>query len=203
LYREAIPRLFDPEPVAYKNLPWVIGVLIGSMLIAAAPLVKLFTQKTRGPAAKAQLMELINDELGLLAALLGTLFILWGQPLADPIASIVVAIIIAYNGIRLFVENFAFLIGRSPGKAFLADLETKARSVPGVLGVHDIKAEYVGPETVHAGMHIEVQRGTPMEEADRIAERVHQEIHQGSDPGFCVIKVEAVPIAADGGPEIS
>jgi divalent metal cation (Fe/Co/Zn/Cd) transporter len=77
---------------------------------------------------------LINDESGLLAALIGTLFIMWGQPLADPIASIVVATIIAYNGIRLFIENLSFLLGRSPGSEYLGNVERIARSVPGVAG---------------------------------------------------------------------
>ncbi len=192
LYKEAIPRLFQTEPVTYQNLPWVIGVLFASMFIAAAPLVKLLTQKTRGPAAKAQFTELINDELGLLAALIGTLLIMWGQPLADPIASIVVATIIAYNGIRLFIENLSFLLGRSPGSEYLAKVERIARSVPGVLGVHDLRAEFIGPGVVHAGMHIEVQRGLPIEEADRIAEQVHERIHEGEggESGFCVIHVE-------------
>ena len=46
------------------------------MVIAAAPLVTLLRQEARGAAAKALFIELINDELGLLAALLGTLFVM-------------------------------------------------------------------------------------------------------------------------------
>jgi len=61
-------------------------------------------------------MELINDQLGLLAALVGTWFILWDWPLADPIATIILATIIAYHGLRLFGENSSFLLGRSPGR---------------------------------------------------------------------------------------
>src|SRR5512138_2878864 len=105
LYRESIPRLFSTEIVEYQNLPLAIGVLIVSMVIAAAPLVTLFRQKTRGAAAKAQLTELVNDELGLLAALLGTLSITWGWRLGDPLAAIIVATIIAYNAVGLFREN--------------------------------------------------------------------------------------------------
>jgi cation diffusion facilitator family transporter len=191
LYKEAIPRLFRTEVTTYQNLPLALGVLAVSMVIAAAPLVALIRQKTRGAAAKALLMELINDELGLLAALIGTLFILWGQPLADPLAAIVVATIIAYNGVRLFLENFSFLLGRAPGPAYMAEVERLARSVPGVLDIHDLRAEYIGPDTVHAGMHIVVQRGLPIEEAERIAEDVRQRIHQGTDVGFCVIHVDA------------
>jgi cation diffusion facilitator family transporter len=191
LYQEAIPRLFQPAETAYQNLGLVVGVIVVSMMIAAAPLFSLFRQKTRGAAAKAQLVELFNDELGLTAALIGTLFIAAGQPLADPIASIVVATIIAVNAVGLFRENSCYLLGRSPGKAYLTNLEKSALSVPGVLGVHDLRAEYIGPGVVHAGMHIEVQRGLPIEEAERIAEEVDRQIHQTAEPGYCVIHVDA------------
>lgn len=190
LYEESIPRLFQREETAYQNLWLAIGVIVVSMVIAAVPLIQLYLQKTRGAVAKAQFLESINDELGLVAALIGTLFIIWDKPIADPIASIAVATIIAYNGVKLFLENFGLLLGRSPGAEYLAKIESIARSVPGVLGVHDLRAEYIGPETVHAGMHIEVARGTPVEEADRIAEEVEKLIHQGTEPGFCVIHVD-------------
>lgn len=196
LYRESIPRLFQTEETAFQNLGLALGVIIASMLLVAAPLIGLFRQKARGAAARAQLVEMFNDELGLLAALVGILFILWGYPIADPIASLVVATIIAWNAIKLFRENASFLLGRAPGPDFQARVEHEARSVPGVLGVHDYRAEYVGPDVVHAGMHIEVARGLPIEEADCIAENVKRRIHEGTDAGYCVIHVDAVEQSA-------
>jgi cation diffusion facilitator family transporter len=190
LYREAIPRLFKAHEAAYQNLPWVIGVLVVSMLIAAAPIVKLIRQKTRGAAAKAQLTELFNDEAGLGAALLGTLFIAWGKPIADPLAAIVVASIIAYNAIGLFRENASFLMGRSPEPEFLAEIERLTRGVPGVLDIHDLRAEYSGPDTINAGLHIEVRRGLAVEEADRIAEEVTRQVQQVTAGGYCVVHVD-------------
>ena len=192
LYEEAIPRLLKPEAGNYQNLSLVLVVLVVSMLIAAIPLINMFRQKKRGAAAKAQLMELFNDELGLLAALIGTLFIMQGRYAADPAASIIVATIIAINAAGLFRENMSFLLGRSPGPEFLKMVESKARSVEGVLGVHDMRAEYIGPDTVHVGMHIEVARGMPIEEADRIAEEVRERVHRSVEGGYCVIHVDAV-----------
>jgi cation diffusion facilitator family transporter len=192
LYEEAIPRLLKPEAGNYQNLSLVLVVLVVSMLIAAIPLINMFRQKKRGAAAKAQLMELFNDELGLLAALIGTLFILQGRYAADAAASIIVATIIAINAAGLFRENMSFLLGRSPGPEFLKMVESKARSVEGVLGVHDMRAEYIGPDTVHVGMHIEVARGMPIEEADRIAEEVRERVHRSVEGGYCVIHVDAV-----------
>ena len=189
LYREAIPRVIQPVAAEYQNLPLVIAVLVGSMLIAAVPLIKLLRQKERGAAIKAQLLELVNDQLGLAAALAGTLFLAWGYPLADPLAAIVVATIIAFNAVGLFRENAGFLMGRSPGAAYLAEVERVARSVPGVTGVRDLRAEYVGPDTVHAGMVVEVQPGLAVEEASRIADEVHRRVHEDTRSGYCFVEV--------------
>jgi cation diffusion facilitator family transporter len=197
LYEEAIPRLFHPEEAVYQNIPVALGVIGASLLIPIIPLVKLFAQKKRlGAAAKAQFIELFNDELSTIAALIGTLFIIWGMPLADPIAAVAVATLIAFNGIRLFKENLSFLLGRSPGPEFLSKVESTAYSVDGVLGIHDLRAEYIGPETVHLGMHIEVKPGTAIEEADRIAEEVRERIHGTVTGRYCIIHVD--PAEANG-----
>jgi len=192
LYEEAIPRLFKAQEASYQNLWVAVGILGASIVIVVFPIIGLSRGKNRGAAAKAQLTELFNDELGLFAALIGTLFIIRGNPIADPIAAIVVATIIAVNAIRLFWENLNLLLGRSPGPDFLAKVESLARSVDGVMGVHDLRAEYIGPDRVHMGMHIEVQRGLPVEEADRIAEEVREKVHRQVSGQYCVIHVDAV-----------
>ena len=192
LYEEAIPRLFKAQEASYQNLWVAVGILGASIVIVVFPIIGLSRGKNRGAAAKAQLTELFNDELGLFAALIGTLFIIRGNPIADPIAAIVVATIIAVNAIRLFWENLNLLLGRSPGPDFLAKVESLARSVDGVMGVHDLRAEYIGPDRVHMGMHIEVQRGLPIEEADRIAEEVREKVHRQVSGQYCVIHVDAV-----------
>lgn len=193
LYEESVPRLFSRGETEYQNLWLAIGAILVSAIIAAVPLIQMFLKKKRGAAAQAQFMESTNDELGLAAALIGTLFVLWGRSIADPIASIVVATIIAYNGIKLFRENWSLLLGKSPGREYLRCLKKSALSVPGVLGVHDLRAEYIGPDVVHAGLHIEVKRGTPIEEAQRLSEEVHDRVHEGKDMGFCVIHVDPAP----------
>jgi cation diffusion facilitator family transporter len=196
LYREAIPRLVRPEAASYENLPLALGVILGSMAAAALPLVKLLLQRTRGAAAKAQLLELVNDQLGLLAALAAVLAIRWGYPIADPVASIAVATLIAANAIALFRENASFLLGRSPGPEFLARVESIARSVPGVVAVRDLRAEYVGPDAVHAGLRVEVARHLPVAEAAQIAREIEARVHEGAHAGYCFIQVEPAPPAA-------
>ena len=191
LYREAVPHLLNPVEREYQNLPLAIGVLLVSIFIAGIPLVKMLREKAKGPAARAQSLELINDELGLLAALAGTVFVVLGWPLADPIAAIVVATVIAVNGVGLFRENLSFLLGRSPGPEFIERVRATALAVTGVRGVHNLRAEIVGTGRTHLVMHILVPKGITIEQADSIAAEVHRRIRLAERPGYCVIHAES------------
>ena len=80
-------------------------------------------------------------------------------------------------------------------KDFLKKVESSAMSVVGVLGVHDLKAEFVGPNIVHAGFHIEVARGTSIEEADKIAEEIQTRVGEETGCQYCVIHVDPKPLS--------
>ena len=110
---------------------------------------------------------------------------MFGYGRAQNVAALVAAtLFISFTSFELYREAIPRL--------FRAEEATfEARSVPGVLDVHDLRAEYIWPGIVHAGMHIEVQRGLPIEEADRIADEVDKRVHQGIDAGYCVIRVDA------------
>lgn len=73
-------------------------------------------------------------------------------------------------------------------------MEQAARSVDGVLAVRGLRAEYVGPDIVHAGLHLVVPRGLRVEEAHRIAKQVRARVHEETEGHYCVIQVE--PAAA-------
>jgi divalent metal cation (Fe/Co/Zn/Cd) transporter len=59
-------------------------------------------------------------------------------------------------------------------------------------GVIALRAAYIGPDTVHAGMQIEVQSGMTIDQANRNAEEVDRRTHQGLNPGYCVIYVDVI-----------
>lgn len=190
LYEEAIPRLFSSEEASYDNVGIAFAVLGISMVLAAFPLISLLRNTKRGPAAKAQMWELVNDQLGLVAALAGTSLALAGFDRADPLAAIAIATIIAWKAISLLRENLSLLIGRSPSPDVLDTVERITLATPGVIGLHDLRAELLGPDAVHLGMHIDVAPGTPIEDADAIANAVRIAIHDNVAGAFCVIHVD-------------
>lgn len=195
LYEEAIPHLFEPVTASYQNLGLVLAVLLVSVVLAAVPLILLRRTKGRGAAARAQARELVNDELGLIAAIVATIGIAEGEPLLDPIAAIIVATIIAYGAIGLLRENVSILLGASPSSDDLAKIRSVAKSVDGVQGVHDLRAEYIGPHALHADFHIEVAADRTVREANEIVKEVHARVRREADCEYCYVHVDPATAA--------
>lgn len=114
LYEEAVPRLLNPQAITAHNYNLAFGVIGVTMVLLAIPLFQLWRQESQGAAARAQALEIVNDELSSVAAIIGTLFLVWNVPIIDPIATMVVATLIGFNGLRLIKDNMAVLVGRSP-----------------------------------------------------------------------------------------
>ncbi|MBS7651204.1 cation diffusion facilitator family transporter [Candidatus Bathyarchaeota archaeon] len=167
----------------------LIMILVG-MFVVAIPTMGILRVKTRGASVKAQLVALLKDEFSYVTALIAVVLVAQGYYLADPLASTIVATIIAISGLYLFKDNVQYLVGRAPNRQFMEKVESVARSVKGVLGVHDFKAEYIGPNMVRTGFHIEVAKGTPIEEANRIAEEVKGRVSRETGCQHCVIHVD-------------
>jgi len=190
-FREAIPKFFQaPEAVKLQSTNLALIVILVGMFVIAIPTVDILRVKAKGASVKAQLIALLKDEVSYIAALIAVVLVAQGYLGADALASMFVAAVIAISGLYLFKDNVHYLLGRAPNRQFIEKVKSTAKSVKGVLGVHDLKAEYVGPNVVHTGFHIEVAKGTPIEEADRIAEEVKVKVSQETGCKHCVIHVD-------------
>ena len=190
-FREAIPKFFEASGTteAQNTNLALIAISVG-MLVIAIPSIDILRAKAKSASLKAQLIALLKDEVSYIAGLVAVLLVAQGYYLADALASAFVAAVIAFSGLYLFKDNVHYLVGRAPSREFMDKVESTAKSVKGVLGVHDLKAEYVGPNIVHTGFHIDVARGTPIEEADRIAEEVNKKVSKETGCQHCVIHVD-------------
>lgn len=190
-FREAVQKFSQvPEFSGSQNITLALLVVMVSMVILAIPTIDILRTGSKEASVKTQVVALLKDEFSYVVSLLAIALVGQGYYLADPAASTIIALVIAISGIYLFKENVHYLIGKAPGKQFLEKVESAAKSVEGVLNVHDLKAEFVGPNIVHAGFHIVVARGTPIEEADRIAEEVREKVSRETGCQHCTIHVD-------------
>jgi len=86
-------------------------------------------------------------------------------------------------------------MGVSPEPAFYDHIRDLALSIPGCRNVHNVNAEQIGGQ-IRLGMHVEVGRGITIEEADAIADAVHDAICEAYDDIWVV--VHADPERGDG-----
>jgi divalent metal cation (Fe/Co/Zn/Cd) transporter len=92
-------------------------------------------------------------------------------------------------------------MGASPEPEFYDRVRAISFAIPGVRDVHNVIAEQVG-EQIHLGMHIEVSRGITIEEADSIADAVHDAICATFDDIWLVVHADpqrATPAPAPAG----
>jgi cation diffusion facilitator family transporter len=191
VFREANPKFWEaPQAGQFQNPSIAIAVIAASMIVLAIPVIDILRVKTKGASSRTQLVQLLKDEFSYVPAIIGVILVAQGYLLADAVTSTIIGIIIVLGGLYLFKDNLHYLVGKAPNREFLARLESTARSVDGVLSVHDLRAEYVGPNAVHAGLHVGVARGTPVEEADRIAHEVERRVSQDTSCQYCIIHVD-------------
>ena len=117
------------------------------------------------------------DGLTSLAAFVGLVGVWLGFPIADPIAGIVITIVIVtvvFSTTRSVMQRLLDAVDDRLVPSIMED----ASAVPGVKGVTDIRARWVG-HTLHIAMNIEVAPDLTLLKAHTIAEEVrHKLFHE-------------------------
>lgn len=168
IFREAIPRLFRPAKLEHPEI--ALYVLGFSFLVNLIPLGLILAGGRREITLKTALYDNINDEITIIASLIGVWAVSRGFHLGDPIAAMVVALVIGIGSAILIRENAGMLLGRSPEAQFYQQVKQVVLMVEGVRGVHDMIAEYIGPGAIHLDLDLELDPETTVREADQIVE---------------------------------
>ncbi len=121
------------------------------MYVSISRTASLTGSSTLGAAAKDNLADVLTSA----AAFLGTLASQFIHPLADPIAGLLVAIWIFRSALGVWRENLRYLSGGGASTELQLEIASAARVVEGVLRVHQVITEHVGPDLI-ADLHINV-----------------------------------------------
>ena len=138
---EAIRRLITPPPVT-PGVMVVFGVIA---LVGNAISVLVLARLQGGNLnTRAALLEVANDALGAGAVLAAALVIaVTGWTRADPVASLVIGVLIIPRTIKLLREAVRVLMEATPRDVDLAEVRAHILAVGHVRGVHDLHATSV------------------------------------------------------------
>jgi cation diffusion facilitator family transporter len=196
IIRRSIPLLLLTSAAENINLPLAGSMNVVSILILAIPFLYIRRQKSEKKAIQASVTEITIDLFSYVITILTLSLISLGYFIADPVGSLVIASFIIISGANLFLNNVGYLIGKAPPKIKLEEMQKTAKSVEGVLRVEKVRAEYVGPEEIHASLHVVVERNTSLEKADHIAQKVRNSLKQIGCI-YCEVQVDPSSQKAD------
>lgn len=133
---EAIERMHAPEAVRGGVL---FAVAAGGLVANAVALALLHRDREGGLNLRGAYLHVLADLLGSVGAMAaGAVIYLTGWPLADPIISIGIALLILAGAIRLVRDSTEVLLEHVPRHLSLGDVEARMLGVPGVTAVHDL-----------------------------------------------------------------
>ncbi len=169
---ESIRKLIDPQPVTH--LWWVTAAaIIGFLGNEAVAVFRIRVGRQIGSAALiADGQHSRVDGFTSLAVLVGAIGAAVGVPILDPLIGLAITVAILFIVRDAARSIFTRMLdGIDP--EILAEVEHAPLHVPGVVGVHEARARWLGHK-VRAELHVVVDRRLSVEAAHRIAERVQE-----------------------------
>ncbi|MEJ5309435.1 MAG: cation diffusion facilitator family transporter [Anaerolineae bacterium] len=158
-------------------LGWPVLALLASAAVKALMYgaIRRIAVRVASPALAVVAQDNLSDVLTSAAAFVGVFGSRLLHPLADPIAGVLVALWIFRAALGAWKENLRYLTGAGASREIREEIAALAATIPGVLSVHQVITEYVGPRLV-ADLHIDVDGNTPLFEVHRISDAVRVEL---------------------------
>jgi cation diffusion facilitator family transporter len=171
---ESILKFFQPGE--YGNIPFaLVAAAVGVVANLAVSEYKVRVGRGIGSTAlEADGIHSRIDALVSLGAFVGIGLAGLGLRLADPIAGLAITGMILYI-LAGTVRDLFYRMMEAVDPKVIEEIEEHARSVPGVLGVHDIRARWVGRQMAVV-LHVDCDPSLSLKQAHDLAVEVEHEV---------------------------
>lgn len=183
---EAFERFINPPQVAgYGMLSIATVGLIVNMIVAY---ILMKGDRHENLNVRSAFLHVLGDLLGSVGAIVAALFIIWfGWGYADPIASIIVALLILVSGWRVTKDAVHVLMEGTPAHISLSEVKTSLESIPSILDVHDLHVWSITSGYIALSCHIIV---TEASDYQTVLETASQKLKQDFQINHTTIQIE-------------
>ena len=165
---EAVGRLRHPEPLE-SGLMLVVAT--GGLVVNVIAVRLLHAGASHSLNMRGAYLHVFSDLLGSVAAILAGLAVRYaGWLIADPVASIVMTVLIVRGAWQLVRESVDVLLEAVPPHISLEQVRDAIAAVPGVCSVHDLHVWTVTSGLVAMSVHVVVPHAGQHQDA---LEQVH------------------------------
>ena len=165
---EAVQRLREPEPVA-SGLMLTVAVL--GLLVNVAAAWVLRPSEGTSLNIRGAYLHVLGDLLGSVGTVAAALIIRWtGFLAADPIASVLMTLLIVRGAWHLVRESVDVLLEATPSHISLGSVRAQLEAIPGVESVHDLHVWTVTSGMIAMSAHAIVREP---ERQQHVLEHIH------------------------------
>lgn len=157
VFYEAYERIGEPPEVQGALM---MGIALGGLGINLVGLWILNAGKGESLNVRGAWLHVLTDALGSVGAVAaGGLIWAFGWNWADPVASVLIGILVLYSSWALLKETVAVLMEGAPGHIDVDEVRETIKGVPGVSAVHDLHIWTVTSGMVAMSGHVVVEGG--------------------------------------------
>jgi len=135
IFYESYHRFLSPPQIHTSTMLIIAGIgLIGNILIAL-----ILGHSHKDLNIKSAWLHVLGDTLSSVGVIISGVIIFYtGWPYADPMASILIGVIILFGGIRVVKEALTIFLEMTPTGFDAEKIVKKIAEMPGVMGIHDV-----------------------------------------------------------------
>jgi cobalt-zinc-cadmium efflux system protein len=175
---EAIGRFVNPPDIATRGM-LIISILGLLVNIAIAWYMYRSSETEHNVNMRGAFLHVLGDLLGSVGAIVAAiLMMLFGWRWADPLASIVVACLIAYSGIGILKTTLRILMEGTPDTVELEHLGKVILEISGIKAVHDLHAWTITSNMNALSCHIVVDGALTVTEAEKLVNKLAEVLLQ-------------------------
>ena len=185
IFWEAYRRFIDtPDVSSSMMIIAVIGLVVN--ILVAWILMRGDTEHNLN--VRSAFLHVLGDMLGSVGAIIaGLLIYFFGWNLADPIASVIVAILIIISGWRVTKDSIHILMEGSPRNVDTDQVKKGMSRVQGVIEVHDLHVWCITSEFTALSCHVVVEDGV---DRDEIIQQLSGFLEEEYDIHHATLQVE-------------
>jgi len=132
-------------------------------------------EKISSTSLKADAWHHRSDALSSIAALIGIGGARLGYPILDPLAGVIVSVLVIKAGVKAFHTAYDELMDAAPPEELLSKIKALTFQVKGVKAIKDIKARKLGLEML-IDMTIDLDKKLSVEDSHLITDRIKRNI---------------------------
>lgn len=185
---EAARRITDP-PEIESGLMLVVAVV--GLAVNTISLLLLRKAQAESLNMRGAYLEVLGDLLGSVAVIVAAVVIaLSGFQLADPIASVLVALMILPRAWTLLRETLDILLEATPKGVDLDDIRAHVLDTPGVIDVHDMHVWTITSGSPVMSAHVVVEDAVAAGDHSGVLDGLAECLIEHFDVEHCTFQVE-------------